>query len=319
MDDFNISSLHESKNEWSSRLVTVLTPLFIEGYRSILEESVKMCKANDEMSKYLMTFQNLISRIPKWNQTIVENECIRIIERSGCVYLEDLITCVHVIQLKILTSVRVGQHQKKIDITIPKLNDFIHKAYINVGRKIYKNVYLYELNVPPLQAQKNNREIEIIIQECILNTIRESIPVESILLAYMNETIEENVTEDITEEIIYDKIQVPDNDIPLIPEKKIIEDNTYTSNIKFNDVDYMKDDQNVISAVDAPKTIERLDELSSLRNHKQALSDDDDTDDENDKLTISNVDLSLDTLELNDIDEKLELKIPDLIHAEHLS
>ena len=110
MDDFNISSLHESKNEWSSRLVTVLTPLFIEGYRSILEESVKMCKANDEMSKYLMTFQNLISRIPKWNQTIVENECIRIIERSGCVYLEDLITCVHVIQLKILTSVRVGQH-----------------------------------------------------------------------------------------------------------------------------------------------------------------------------------------------------------------
>ena len=27
MDDFNVSSLHESKNEWSARLVTILTPL----------------------------------------------------------------------------------------------------------------------------------------------------------------------------------------------------------------------------------------------------------------------------------------------------
>ena len=39
MDDFNVSALHESKNEWGSRLVTILTPLIIDGYKSILEES----------------------------------------------------------------------------------------------------------------------------------------------------------------------------------------------------------------------------------------------------------------------------------------
>ena len=63
---------------------------------------------------------------------------------------------------------RVGQKQKKIDINIPKLDDFIHKAYINVARKIYKNVYLFEISVPPLQIQKHNREMETIGQECIL-------------------------------------------------------------------------------------------------------------------------------------------------------
>ena len=63
---------------------------------------------------------------------------------------------------------RVGQKQKKIDINIPKLDEFIHKTYINVARKVYKNVYLFELNLPPLQVQKNHREIEIIVQECIL-------------------------------------------------------------------------------------------------------------------------------------------------------
>ena len=39
-----------------------------------------------------MTFQNLISRIPKWNTQIVENEKKRICDKSGCNYLEDLIS-----------------------------------------------------------------------------------------------------------------------------------------------------------------------------------------------------------------------------------
>ena len=42
-----------------------------------------------------MTFQNLISQIPKWNEYTVKEETNRIIEKSNCNYLEDLITCVH--------------------------------------------------------------------------------------------------------------------------------------------------------------------------------------------------------------------------------
>ena len=139
MDDFNVSSLHESKNEWGARLLVILTPLIIEGFRSIFDEAHKMCKENKEMEKYLMTFQNLITRIPKWNGNIIETETKRIIDKSCCNYLEDLVTCIHIIQLKLLTLMRVGQYQKKIDINIPKLEDFIHKIYINVARKIYKN------------------------------------------------------------------------------------------------------------------------------------------------------------------------------------
>ena len=202
MDDFNSSTLHESKNEWGARLVIILTPLIIDGYKSILEEALKLCRENNETDKYLMTFQNFISRIPKWNPTIIETERKRICEKSGCAYLEDLITCVHIIQLKILTAMRVGQKQKKIDINIPKLDDFIHKTYINVARKVYKNTYLFEINIHPLQIQKHNREIEIIVQECILNTLRESIPVEAILKAYMDETVEEDVIEEIKEQYV---------------------------------------------------------------------------------------------------------------------
>ena len=85
MDDFNVGAVHESRNEWCAKLITILTPLVIDGYKSILEEAVKLCKQNGEMDKYLMTFQNFVSRIPKWNSTIIETERKRICDKSGCV------------------------------------------------------------------------------------------------------------------------------------------------------------------------------------------------------------------------------------------
>ena len=156
MDDFNINSLQESKNEWVSRLVNILAPHITDGFRQIYTESFKLCIENDEEDKYLMTFQNFVARIPKWNNDIIDEEVKRIVEKSNCGYIEDLITCVHVVQLKALTCVRVGQKQKKIDINIPQLKDFIHKVYIHSARKIYTNIYLFEKDIAPLQKQKNN-------------------------------------------------------------------------------------------------------------------------------------------------------------------
>ena len=136
MDDYNVNVLSEAKSEYSSRLVTIMTPLMLEGIKSIFDEAIKLCLDNDEEEKYLMTFQNFLSRVPKWNETIIDIETKRIIEKSRCDYLEDLLTCVHITQLKILTSIRVSQKQKKIDIDIPKLTTFVHKCYISICSKI---------------------------------------------------------------------------------------------------------------------------------------------------------------------------------------
>lgn len=200
MDDFNLSTLTESRNEYCALLLSKITPFIIQGIYSIFNEAYKLCQENDEDEKYLMTFQNFLARITKWNQEIINNETDRIIKSSGCNYLEDLLTCVHVTQLKLLTSVRVGEKQKKIDIEIPKLNNFIHQVYILVARRVYKNVFLFDKFVSPLQQQKNSRELEIIVKECILNVIRENMPLESILRSYLDETQEENVDE-IVEEV----------------------------------------------------------------------------------------------------------------------
>jgi hypothetical protein len=314
MDDFNVSSLHESKNEWGARLLTILTPLIIEGLKSIFEEAFKLCKDNNETDKYLMTFQNFLSRIPKWNANVIEQERKRIVEKSACSYLEDLVTCVHIIQLKLLTAMRVGHKQKKIDINIPKLDDFIHKSYVSVARKVYKNVYLFELGIPPLQVQKHNRELEVIVQECILNTIRENIPIESILKAYMDETVEEDVIEEIKEQIIEEKEKKSLGESQHISDEPVPVSSS-SSSIKFNDIDMVRDVRGKEEMIEAPKTIERLEEISNLRNAQRKLEEDDDNDgNDNIKLNIMDQDMPLSSLDIHDINPPdINLNIDDLL------
>ena len=308
MDDFVISNLHESRNEWCSRLVSIFTPLVIEGIRSIFNESWKMCLDNDEASKYLMTFQNLLSRVPKWNNIIVEEERKRIIDRSGCGYLEDLITCVHIIQLKVLTCIRVGNKQKKIDISIPKLDVFIHKVYIHVARKVYMNVYLFEKNISPLQIQKNQRELESIIQECILMTIRESIPTEAIIRAYMDESVEQEeevIIENMedTEPTVDEKVDAAETEqkekkveetVPdVVPTIQNLDDNEVVTKLSFNDTDSVLNNVNKVEKVDAPKSLERLEDISTSRAISRRLDEEDsDTDDERLQIHTDLIDLS---------------------------
>lgn len=315
MDDYSMASLQESRNEWCARLVHILTPLVIQGFRSIFTEANKLCVDNDEEDKYLMTFQNFLSRVPKWNAAIIETETKRIVENSKCGYLEDLITCVHIIQLKSLTCMRVGNTHKKVDINIPQLNEFIHKVYINVARKLYTNVYLFEQNILPLSMQRNNREFELMTKECILGTIRDNIPVEEILKVYMDESMEEDVQVEEKEEIVSEEpvieesetIEEPisldknetiktsdDNKIPIAPPS------TPTSGaISFSNVDKAIDTNKEESEIVAPKTIDRLETISMEQHQKR--KEEEEEEDGNEKISIGG-DISLGDLDVHSVE-----------------
>ena len=345
MDDFVISNLHESRNEWCGRLVSLLTPLIIEGIKSIFNESWKMCSDSGEMSKYLMTFQNLLARVPKWNSVILEEEKNRIIERSGCNFLEDLITCVHIIQLKVLTCIRVGNKQKKIDISIPKLDHFLHRVYIHVARKVYSNIYLFERNISDLQVQKHHRELEIMVQECILTAIRESIPTESIIRAYLDENQEEeeeeiiepvpeeegdkgqgkdqgkegpsatettNTGETKTEELKTEELKT--EELPPVLSVENVNDDKVVTKLSFNDVDVASDG----TSIDAPKSIDRLEQISEERNLQRKLEEEEDDEDQervnihmDDDVVLDDV-FDLDKLGMNMKEDTITLDVEEL-------
>jgi hypothetical protein len=329
MDDFSIASLSESRNEWCARLLNILTPTVVQGLKSIFEEAARLCNENNERDKYLMTFQNFLTRVPKWNQTIIDNEKTRIVETSGCTYLEDLVTCVHIIQLKALTCVRVGSKQKKIDIDVPPISDFIHKIYTHVARKIYTNIYLFERPIAPLQTQKNNREIELIVKECILNAIRDSVPVEHILRAYMDETDEQDVEIKDVEEPLPDEpapapvpapvpatvpVTEKENKLAELKQSIVIGDK---SKLSFSDDDMFMDINGNTGIINAPKDEQNLANLA----HERALTnslldgDDDDDDDEEDERLVIGENVKLDIIDINDLNKataKIDLAPPVL-------
>lgn len=230
MDDYTSNVLNDSKNEWSILLINHITPHIIDGFRSIFNEAVRLCEENDELEKYLMTYQNLLARIPKWNQQMIQTEYERIVKLCNCTYLEDILTCVHIIQLKVLSCVRVSNETKKVKIDIPEFSVFLHNVYTNIARKLYSSIYLFEIDITPLEQQKHNREFELLVQTCIMNTIRDKIPVETILRQFIDETQEIEVSK--VEKIIESK---PLNDtLPNNANTNATNTNSINNNVEIN-------------------------------------------------------------------------------------
>jgi len=310
MDDFVISNLRESKNEWCCYLVDVLTPLVAQGVRSIFQTAYKMCLDKNEVSKYLMTFQNLLSQVAKWNALTIEEERKRIVDQSGCSYIEELIVCVHIIHLKVMTHIRVGNKQKKVDISLPKLDDFVHKCYVHVARRVYKNVYLFEMGLDSLTQQKYNRELEMLVQESVLATVRDSIPKEQIIRAFMDETVEQE------EEIIVDTpppsltpgdkvevspkaselVQTQQMEVPqVVPSIENVDDKVPTTRLTFNDFDSMMGTDKKEETKFAPKDIATL-EQASLEKARQRQQEEEES-----RLKLSDSSLSVDDLGILDL------------------
>ena len=69
----------------------------------------------------------MLSKIPNWNQEIITAETERIVSCSKCDFLDDLITAVFISHTKILTSIGPNKNECKVNLKIPKTDNFIHK------------------------------------------------------------------------------------------------------------------------------------------------------------------------------------------------
>ena len=137
------NSLVEKKQEYTIQLVNVLTPLIYEGLQSIYQEVIKISTSDN----ILKNFQIFMQRIPKWNNDIINNETERIINNTkSYLWLEDLIKATLKANIIILTYNPSIRQQLKVDPSFyqnVKINDFIHKIYIECARELWNNPYLF--------------------------------------------------------------------------------------------------------------------------------------------------------------------------------
>ena len=200
MSSLERSTLGGAKDEYAARFIHVLAPQMNKGIRDIFNEAVAVCSESGEQHKYLMTFQNFLAKVPTWSAATVEKEAKRIEEDSGCTYMPELLACVHVAHLKLLTSIRPSETSREVEIEMPTLATFIHKAYSIAARKLWQHTFLFETGIFPLEQQKNAREVDVVLHNSIVEAVRDSLPVDDILKNYLR-GVEEVVPELVAEEL----------------------------------------------------------------------------------------------------------------------
>ena len=184
MEDTNVPIFAQAKIEYTNQLIDILYSHMYDGIKSIYEESKIIYRKKKNLPIFIL-FRELLEKVPIWNGEIIDSECSRIILNSNCDWLDDLITAVFISHTKILTSIGPNQNFTKINVTIPKTSNFIHKTYINIARELWKNPYLFNENIPGHEYQRNSKEIENIIKQSIETTIRKLLPVKEILKEHL--------------------------------------------------------------------------------------------------------------------------------------
>jgi hypothetical protein len=191
MEEGSIAVLVDAKEEYTKQLISVLKPCIYQGVKSIYLDAKDICNQDNTPEKVLMVFQDLLSRIPKWSQDIINKEFERIVSISKCDYIEDLLKVIYVSHIKVLTIVHSAQKNKKLSLKVPNGGHFIHLCYIECAREFWKDPYLFSENANKYELQKNMRDSESMISECIAETIRKQLPVRHILKEFLNEPDEE--------------------------------------------------------------------------------------------------------------------------------
>ena len=172
----------EAKSEYTKQLCQYLVPS-IHKYFLNLHEQAK--EQQQDKSKHLVQLQILLEGISDWNIDKVNRETQQILISTQCDYIEELLTAVFIAHTKVLSAIRLTNKQKKLQITIPKMEHFLHRTLTECARHLWNNTFLFSSAYSPLERQKNMRQVEGLISEGVIQGVRTMLPVKSILREYL--------------------------------------------------------------------------------------------------------------------------------------
>lgn len=182
----------EAKAEYTRQLCIFLVPALENYFLDLLEETKTEEK---DTRRVLWAFQDKLKQFPDWNIDKVQRETEKISTSTKCDYLEEILTAVFIAHTKVLSAIRLTSKQKKLQITIPKLDHFLHRTMSECARQLWSNAYLFAENGSSIERQKNLRQVEQLLHEAVLQSIRGMLPVKSILKEYLNDDGEEGPEE----------------------------------------------------------------------------------------------------------------------------
>jgi hypothetical protein len=172
-----LTVLVEAKKEYLAQLCSVMCPHMISTFEVLYSESNNISKGK----KVLAQYQKLLKEVPNWNDHMIHQHAEKL--SNTCGWFNDLLAAVFVSYVKILSSVRLNSENKKISVKLPSNDVFIHGCYINAAKDLYKDPFVYhdELSEYDRDSQLTRRFVL-----CIETTVKEMIPIQEILKAYIS-------------------------------------------------------------------------------------------------------------------------------------
>jgi len=172
----------EAKSEYTKQLVYNFQPVLLRYFLDRFTAAKASAPVVSLSRSALSEFQESLSQIPEWNLDKVQSETSTLLQAVHCDYIEDLITAVFIAHTKILSAIRLhSKPRRKINITVPKPDHFMHRTMSECSRILWSNVYLFDDSMPSVVRQKNTNEVNQFLEEGILQAIRNLLPVKSIL------------------------------------------------------------------------------------------------------------------------------------------
>ena len=194
MSQENYSVLVDAKQEYNHQIVNILSSGILKGIKSIYFECENMCQQENTPENVLMVFQDKLSKVPKWTLAKIEQEYQLVKKESQCDWIDDLLKVIYVTHIKILSLVNKVKKKGRLNIKVPTGAQFLHICYVNVAREMWKNPYLCSSHVSRYEQQKNNREMERLIKDTIMDTLRQQLPVKNIIQDFLDMSEKEDLS-----------------------------------------------------------------------------------------------------------------------------
>jgi len=182
IQDTSAAIYSEAKSEYTKQLVFNFQPTLLRFFLDRHAEAKGAQSVTSKAKSVLSEFQESLTQIPEWNLDKVQRETATLLQTVHCDYIEDLITAVFIAHTKILSAIRLNaKPRQKIRITVPKPDHFMHRTLSECSRLLWSNIYLFSDSVSSLDRQKNMNDVNRLLEEGILQAIRNLLPVKSIL------------------------------------------------------------------------------------------------------------------------------------------
>ena len=296
----------EIKQEYTSFLINIMTPLVYEGIKTIYDKALNMEKQFKQQSisdpsvqnpGVLKIFQMYLKDIQSLNNHLIQVETNRIKEKSKCSeWFDDLVKAVVKSNIILLTYNASGKKCKLVkqkyheDI---KTEIFIHKSYIECARLFYNYSEIFFHKYSTIDIKRNQREAYNLIKEAINEAIRKMLPIKLILEEYLkNDYIDDD--NDISSNIPRSRY----TNLKTLVKRDLLEDDIYNNDEDENEYYGNQNDQSAQS-----------NNNKYINSYNNVLDEDDDTDIEDKINDLDNI------IDGDDKNDNMSDNLKDLIYA----